>query len=280
MIIFKKSADLSEYLLQQQASGRTVGFVPTMGALHAGHTSLIALSKADGALTVCSVFVNPTQFNDKNDLEKYPVSTDADIELLLQAGCDVLFLPPVSEVYPGGEDNAATFDFGYLDTVLEGANRPGHFRGVGQVMARLLSIVAPQRLYMGQKDYQQCMIVRRLLQLTGNTAELIICPIVREPDGLAMSSRNRRLTEPQRVLAAILYQCLVSVQAQQENGSFARVHKECNDLMKAKGIEPEYVSLARAADLSLLTDYSPGTPTVALIAARVGSIRLIDNMLL
>jgi pantoate--beta-alanine ligase len=231
-------------------------------------------------LTVCSIFVNPTQFNDKNDLAKYPISTEADIEMLLQGGCDVLFLPDAAEVYPNGEKSAATYDFGYLDTILEGAKRPGHFKGVGQVVARLLAIVKPDKLYMGQKDYQQCMIVRKLLQLTGSNTEMVICPIVREPDGLAMSSRNRRLTDPQRALAGIIYQCLVSIQAKQGSDSFSLAKKECEDLMVAKGLAPEYISLAKANDLALLEEYTPGTTMVALIAARVGEVRLIDNILL
>lgn len=251
-----------------------------MGALHQGHVSLLSRAAADGMLTVCSVFVNPTQFNDKNDFAKYPTSTEADIEMLLQAGCDVLFLPDATEVYPDGETGAATYDFGYLDTVLEGAKRPGHFKGVGQVVARLLTIVQPDKLYMGQKDYQQCMVVSKLLQLTGSKTEMVLCPIVREQDGLAMSSRNRRLTDPQRAVAGIIYQCLVSIQAKQGTDSFSIAKKECEDLMMAKGLAPEYINLAKADDLTLLAEYTPGTIMVALIAARIGEVRLIDNILL
>ncbi|GAA4467527.1 pantoate--beta-alanine ligase [Nemorincola caseinilytica] len=280
MFIFKKVGDLDEYLQKRRADGDKIGFVPTMGALHEGHISLVARCKADGVLSVCSIFVNPTQFNDKNDLARYPVSTEADMELLLRAGCDVLFLPDVSEIYPGGEDKAPVYDFGYLDTILEGAQRPGHFKGVGQVVARLLQIVRPQKLYMGQKDYQQCMVVRRLLQIMGTDTELEICPIIREADGLAMSSRNRRLTEPQRTLAGIIYQCLVSIQAKQGTDNFALVRKECEELLRAKGLTPEYVSLADARDLRLLDNYEHNTLMVALIAARMGDIRLIDNILL
>lgn len=280
MFIFKKVRDLDEYLSARRAEGRKIGFAPTMGALHQGHVSLLARAASDGMLTVCSIFINPTQFNDKNDLAKYPVSTEDDIEMLLQGGCDVLFLPDATEVYPDGETGAATYDFGYLDTILEGAKRPGHFKGVGQVVARLLAIVQPDKLYMGQKDYQQCMVVSKLLQLTGSTTEMVICPIVREPDGLAMSSRNRRLTDPQRALAGIIYQCLVSIQAKQGSDSFSLAKKECEDLMVAKGLAPEYISLAKANDLALLEEYAPGTTMVALIAARVGEVRLIDNILL
>ena len=258
-----------------------MGFIPTMGALHAGHISLIQKAKQDNTLSVCSIFVNPTQFNDKRDLEKYPVSTEADIELLLKAGCDVLFLPSVDEIYPDGEANFKTYDFGYLDTILEGAQRPGHFRGVGQVVGRLLEIVMPDSLYIGQKDYQQCMVLKKLAPMMGlNDLKVIICPTTREADGLAMSSRNRRLTEPQRVVAAVIYQCLVSIQSKQHSCPFDIVRKECEDLLAAKGFATEYVALADARDLTLMNDYKADTLMVALIAAKIGEIRLIDNMLL
>ena len=281
MVIFKKNNDINKYISTQVANGRNIGFVPTMGALHAGHLSLIKKAKDDNTLAVCSIFVNPTQFNDKKDLEKYPISTEADIELLISAGCDVLYMPDVEDIYPGGAENTKTFDFGYLDTILEGAKRPGHFKGVGQVVARLLDIIKPAKLYLGQKDYQQCMVITKLTEMMGlNELEVVICPTMRESDGLAMSSRNRRLTEPQRVVAAIIYQCLVSIQSKQHIGNFAVVKKECEDLLLAKGFEPDYVALADARDLKLLDNYNTDTPMVALIAAKIGEIRLIDNMLL
>ena len=281
MVIFKKNNDINKYISTQVANGRNIGFVPTMGALHAGHLSLIKKAKDDNTLAVCSIFVNPTQFNDKKDLEKYPVSTEADIELLISAGCDVLYMPDVEDIYPGGADNTKTYDFGYLDTILEGAKRPGHFKGVGQVVARLLDIIKPAKLYLGQKDYQQCMVITKLTGMMGlQEMEVVICPTMRESDGLAMSSRNRRLTEPQRVVAAIIYQCLVSIQSKQHIGNFAVVKKECEDLLLAKGFEPDYVALADARNLKLMDNYQPDTPMVALIAAKIGEIRLIDNMLL
>jgi pantoate--beta-alanine ligase len=281
MIIFKKEKDIYEYISGEKKAANNIGFVPTMGALHQGHTSLIDICKRRGDLTVCSIFLNPTQFNDKKDFEKYPVSTDNDIELLIKAGCDILFLPTTEEMYPGGTDTVQTYDFGYLDHILEGAKRPGHFKGVGQIVGRLLKIVNPDRLYLGQKDYQQCMVIKKLKDMIGmEKLEVVICPTLREADGLAMSSRNRRLTDPQRTLSALLYQCLVSVQSKNENASFAIVRKECEDLLTAKGFEPEYVALADARDLTLLEDYTPNTPMVALIAAKIGEIRLIDNLLL
>lgn len=280
MVIFRKIQDIKAYISDQKAAGARIGFIPTMGALHAGHASLAAKARAAGNLSVCSIFVNPTQFNDKKDLEKYPVSTESDIEALLEAGCDVLFLPSVDEIYPDGTDAVKTYDFGYLDTILEGAKRPGHFKGVGQVVGRLLEIVQPDSLYMGQKDYQQCMVVRKLIELMDANIEMVICPTTREADGLAMSSRNRRLTEPQRALVGIIYQCLVSTQSKKDNTAFDIVRKECEDLLAAKGFTTEYVALANANDLSLLDNYNKDIPMVALIAARIGEIRLIDNLLL
>jgi pantoate--beta-alanine ligase len=280
MVILKKATDLKHYL-SQEVNSKTIGFIPTMGALHSGHLSLVQKAKNNGNLAICSIFLNPTQFNDKKDYEKYPVSTDNDIELLAKAGCDVLFLPSVSEVYPNGPDQAPTYDFGYLDTILEGQKRPGHFKGVGQVVARLLEIVQPQYLYLGQKDYQQCMVISRLAEILGShDLKIVICPTSREPDGLAMSSRNRRLTDPQRAIAGIIYQCLISIQAKQNDDRFAIVKKECEDLLREKGFETEYVALADARDLTLLNDYNNDIPMVALIAAKIGEIRLIDNMLL
>ncbi|HXS36876.1 MAG TPA: pantoate--beta-alanine ligase [Flavipsychrobacter sp.] len=282
MVIFKKIADLQKYLSTQTEQKNTIGFVPTMGALHNGHRSLVEKARADGNVVVCSIFVNPTQFNDKSDFEKYPVSIEKDIEILIEAGCDVLFLPSVNEIYPDGTEKVQTFDFGYLDTILEGEKRPGHFRGVGQVVGRLLDIVDPQYLYLGQKDYQQCMVIRRLIEIKGKQPQiqLVICPIIREADGLAMSSRNRRLTEPQRAIACTLYQCLVSIQSKQNSGSFDVARKECIDLLNEKGFVPDYVALADARDLTVLNNYDQNRPMIALVAARIGEIRLIDNLLL
>lgn len=282
MVIFKKENDLKSYLLKISEKGVGIGYVPTMGALHKGHMSLLDRGRQNGDFTVVSIFVNPTQFNDKKDFENYPVTIDEDKMMLIEAGCDVLFLPSVEEMYPNGTVNASEYDFGYLDTILEGAKRPGHFKGVGQVVARFLEIIQPDRLYLGQKDYQQCMVLKKLAtQVPGiEDVQVEICPIVREADGLAMSSRNRRLTEPQRALANLLYQCLVSIRTKVGQQQFSIVHKECMDILKEKGLEPEYVALADARDLKLLDEYDTERPMVALIAARIGQVRLIDNMLL
>lgn len=282
MIIFKNVADIQHYLLTIRGKGMAVNFVPTMGALHAGHTSLVAEARKNSGITVVSIFVNPTQFNNTQDFEKYPISVEQDVQMLIDAGCDVLFLPSVDEMYPQGADKMPVYDFKYLDTVLEGEKRPGHFKGVGQVVARLIDIVQPDALFMGQKDYQQCMVVKSLLAQLGKDKEvkLVVCPTRREADGLAMSSRNRRLSDGQRSLAGLLYQCLVSIKTKQSDSSFAIVQKECVELLADKKVNAEYVSLADADDLTVLENYDPARKMVALIAANVGDIRLIDNMLL
>lgn len=279
MVIFKQEKELKEYL---DKASKKIGFIPTMGALHRGHTSLIHRAKDDGLMTVCSIFVNPTQFNDPEDFKKYPVSLEADIELLVEANCDVLFLPDVATVYPNGTEVAAAYDFGELENILEGAHRPGHFRGVGQVVARLIELVEPDFLYLGQKDYQQCMIIGRLIELMGSENKVIlrVCATVREEDGLAMSSRNRRLSEAQRSLSAMIYQCLVSIETKAGIAPFELVQKECIELLEKKGFRPEYVALADAETLGALSDYDNSRQMVALIAAWIGKIRLIDNMVL
>ena len=286
MVVFKKVKDIAVFLAEKKASGAQIGFIPTMGALHQGHISLLNRAAADGVRSVCSIFLNPTQFNNPEDLKKYPVSTDKDIELLLNAGCEVLFLPDESEIYPYGYTGGTSYDFGYLETILEGAKRPGHFKGVGQVVGKLLEIVRPDKLYLGQKDFQQCCIIANLVaQMAAaghdfaKSLDIVRCPTVREADGLAMSSRNRRLTEPSRVLATTIYQCLISIQTKQFTDKFGKVKKECEDLLVSKGFDVEYVALADT-NLKLMEDYADNVPMVALIAAAIGNIRLIDNMLL
>ncbi len=278
MVIFKKVIDIQSFISDLKARGEVISFIPTMGALHKGHIFLVENARKAGGITVASIFVNPTQFNDKEDFKHYPISVEADIDMLTEAGCDILFLPDVSEVYPNGTENMPTYDFGYLETILEGAHRPGHFKGVGQVVARLLDIVKPDRLYMGQKDYQQCMVIKDLLRQTNSSTQMVVSPTVREDDGLAMSSRNRRLNELQREVAGVIYQCLVSIVAK-KGSDFTVVKKECEDILKAKGFDPEYIELADADTLHLNNSYTNGRQ-VALIAAKLGSIRLIDNMLI
>ena len=204
----------------QRKQGKKYGFVPTMGALHAGHISLINDSKKASDLTVCSIFVNPTQFNDPKDFEKYPITIEKDIAMLEAAGCDILFLPEVAEMYPGGTSTSIHYELGYLETILEGHYRPGHFQGVCMIVHRLLDIVKPDNLYIGQKDYQQSMVIKKLIELTGmkELVDLNISPTLREAGGLAMSSRNMRLTEQERVKATAIYKTLHLIKEQLKTG--------------------------------------------------------------
>lgn len=282
MIIFKNEADIRNFLNEKRNEGKSIGFIPTMGALHEGHLSLVQSAQLANDFTVVSIFVNPTQFNDIKDFELYPITESEDIAKLLNINCDVLFLPSVAEVYPNGLEQIESIDFSPVDTILEGAFRPGHFKGVGQVVKRLLQIVCPQNLYLGQKDFQQCVIINQLLKITPELTniDLHICKTQREADGLAMSSRNVRLTQSQRVVAASIYQCLVSIQSKINISPFSVVQKECLDLLKHKGFEPEYVSLALADNLSLIDEYDSSKKMVALIAAKIGNVRLIDNLIL
>jgi pantoate--beta-alanine ligase len=279
MILFKRAGDLNRWLDQQRNSGKSIGFVPTLGALHAGHISLIAISKKSAGVTVCSIFVNPTQFNDPRDFQKYPVTLEKDIALLEQSGTDVLFLPEVDEIYPHGTSGLEHYDLGRIETLLEGQYRPGHFQGVCQVMRRLLDVVRPDDLFMGQKDYQQCMVVQRLLDLRGMPARLHRCPILREPDGLAMSSRNMRLTPEQRQKATAIYKALQSILTGWQMGhpSKTGLISTATKILEQADFRVDYIEIA---DSKTLEPKGGGPGAVALIAAFMGEVRLIDNMLL
>jgi len=287
MLLLKRSSDLVQWLNEQRSEKRSIGFVPTMGALHAGHISLIDISKGATDTTVCSIFVNPTQFNDPKDFQKYPITIENDIFLLEQAGVDVLYLPEVPDIYPNGTKDLEIYDLGSLESLLEGAFRPGHFQGVCQVMRRLLEAVLPDQLFMGQKDYQQCMVVHRLLEIIGLPTRLVPCPIIREKDGLAMSSRNMRLSEDQRRTAVTIYQTLMGIKEGWQKGEkTVSLIQSATTLLERNGFRVDYVSIANPLTLEPV----PGTisapsgqarpSAVALVAAFLGEIRLIDNMTL
>jgi len=280
MILFKKAADITAYLLQQKKQGISIGFVPTMGALHRGHLSLLNASRSNNALTVCSIFVNPTQFNDIKDFNNYPNTIESDIELLEKAGCDVLFLPSVSEMYPNGTENPMHYELGYLETVLEGKYRPGHFQGVCLVVHRLLTIIPADELYIGQKDYQQCMVIKKLVDLKNISCRINICPTLREPDGLAMSSRNMRLSAEGRKQALKISETLSFIKKNIKAGNLEPLKQQAIKDLTNAGFKVDYVEIANAADLSILNDWDGDTNTVALAAAFIGDVRLIDNMLL
>ena len=280
MLIFKRVDDFKKYLYAQASQGQQIGFVPTMGALHAGHLSLLQTSKKQCDLTVCSIFVNPTQFNDPGDLEKYPRTIGADIELLTSAGVDVLFLPPVSEIYPEGLDTRLEIDFGELATVMEGAFRPGHFDGMAQVVWRLLSIVEPQKLFMGQKDFQQQTIVAEMLRQFNTAIELIRCPIVREDDGLALSSRNVRLSPEQRAKATALSKTLESAKEKMTSESPPEICKWAMEVLALPGFKPEYFEIVDGMSLQPIKHFADSDFVVACTAVWVGNVRLIDNKIL
>ena len=275
MYIFKRIKELQHYLKSCNAS---IGFVPTMGALHEGHISLIRNSKHENEITVCSIFVNPTQFNDKKDYEKYPITIDEDIKLLIAAQTDVLFLPEVDEMYPNGVEHIKQYEIGYLDTILDGAFRPGHFNGVCNIVHRLLEAVQPHNLYMGEKDFQQCLVVAQLIAQTRIQVNLITCPTLREEDGLAMSSRNRRLSDVGRQKAKAIYAVLTSIRTQQQELSFEVLQEQGHKYLQQQGFETEYILLANATNLHLLENFTPENDMVVLIAAKLEGVRLIDNM--
>lgn len=284
MILFKKADDLVKWLDTQRQNEKTIGFVPTMGALHTGHISLVNESKKENAITLCSIFINPTQFNDPADFEKYPVTIETDIEMLENAGCDVLFLPGVNEIYPQGiTADTEQYDLGHLEAVLEGKYRPGHFQGVCLVVERLLNIANPDVLYLGQKDYQQCMVINRLLHLMGKeeSVTIKICPTLREKNGLAMSSRNMRLSEAERANARIIYESLVQLTKELIPGRELFILKEMVEKKLAHaGFQTDYVEVADAATLSSVSTWDGKQKLVALIAAFLNGVRLIDNMII
>jgi pantoate--beta-alanine ligase len=280
MILFKDPDCLSRYIDTLRIQHTIIGFVPTMGALHPGHISLLEQSKKQTDITVCSIFVNPTQFNDRKDYEKYPIQIEDDIYKIETAGTDILFLPSVTGLYPHGTDNLEKYELGYLETVLEGKFRPGHFQGVCRVMKRLLSIIRPHKLFMGQKDYQQALVVEQLLQTIGAETELIICPTVREANGLAMSSRNMRLTEVERDKAGNIYRVLQYVKKNLSPGELNTLKREAASLLSQDDFVADYVEIADAHNLNLVDYWDGRQELVALIAVFLKEIRLIDNMLL
>jgi len=282
MILFKKATELSNHLDEQRKKGIKTGFVPTMGALHEGHISLLKQARKVSELIICSIFVNPTQFNDPADYKKYPVTIEKDIYMLESAGCDILFLPDVPEMYPHGTDENIHYDLGFIETILEGKYRPGHFQGVSRVVHRLLEIVNPEDIFIGQKDYQQCMVIKKLLELTGmdKTTRIHISPTLREKDGLAMSSRNTRLDDAARQLAPAIYQSLLQLKKNLRPGNTHNLTGNATTFLTQKGFKVDYIAIADAGNLSPVDQWDGKQKLVALTAAFLGDVRLIDNILL
>jgi pantoate--beta-alanine ligase len=279
MIIFKTADALQSFLFKQPAYPAKTGFVPTMGALHAGHITLLKKSVGEQDLTVASIFVNPTQFNDPADFKNYPVTIETDILQLEKAGCDILFLPTVDEIYPGGNFEKRHYELGSLETLLEGHFRPGHFQGVCQVMDRLLTIIRPGHLYMGSKDYQQCMVIKKLIGLLHLAIEFHMVQTIREPDGLALSSRNLRLNADERKTAVSIFKQFDFIK--HHAGSLPLqelIEKTSSNLLASGFLKVDYVSIADPASLKPLEIVEKGEPFLVLIAAFLGKVRLIDNM--
>lgn len=280
MYLFKRTDELQTYLDSVRSGNRSFGFVPTMGALHEGHLALVRRAKMENQVTISSIFVNPTQFDEAADLEKYPRTPAKDVEMLYRVGNEVLFMPEVKEIYPEGEKMDATFDFGGLDHTMEGRFRPGHFQGVAEVVSRLLRIVRPHRLYLGQKDFQQYVIVREMVRQLKLEVEVVRCPIVREKNGLAMSSRNVRLTPAERERAGLLYRTLQEARALSVDHSPGEVKTRALQTLRQPGIEPEYFEIVDARTLQPVSRFDQAETVVACTAVRVGDVRLIDNLLL
>ncbi len=278
MLIFKKVADLQSWIAAEHAAGRSIGFAPTMGALHDGHMELVRLSRRDGHRSVASIFVNPTQFNDPKDLEKYPRTPEKDIALLHDTGCNAIFMPSVEEVYPEGEKVTIDLDFRQLDEVMEGVFRPGHFIGMATVVHRLLDIVRPQSLYMGQKDFQQLTIVRDMIRQLQMPIDLVMCPTVREPDGLAMSSRNTRLSPDMRAVAPVIYQTLTWAGTEMQRRPASAIQTEAMERLRQAGLRPEYVDIVDGISLLPVEHWDDSDFIVACTAAFAGEVRLIDNV--
>ena len=271
--------DLQAELTALRAQGKKVGLVPTMGALHAGHASLVKRSVSENGVTVVSVFVNPTQFNDKNDLEKYPRTLDADCRLLEECGADFAFAPSVSEMYP--EPDTRVFDLGEVANVMEGPMRPGHFNGVAQVVSKLFSMVNPDKAYFGEKDFQQIAVIRKMVKLCGFNIEIVDCPIKREDDGLALSSRNVRLTENDRKIAPLIYKTLVESVTFAKSHSVAETQKFVTDTLNAiDGFEVEYYEIVDPVTMQPIEKWKDsvnGAPH-GCITVYCGDVRLIDNI--
>ena len=278
MLHFQQIDELKVALQVARKAHKTIGFVPTMGALHEGHLELIKKAISENDICVCSIFVNPIQFNNPSDLKKYPRDLEKDYKLLESVGCQMVFVPSSDEMYP--EPDLTQFNFGHLDKVLEGKFRPGHFNGVAIVVKKLFQIVEPDRAYFGEKDFQQLAIINKLVEIENLGLKIIPCPIIREKDGLAMSSRNVRLTAEERLLAPRIYKSLLSIKQNFKSEHSAIIIKNSiKELNEIDGMKVEYLEIVNAKTLQPIskTEENKGGIT-ALIATFLGKVRLIDNI--
>ncbi len=279
MKVLRTVGELQEAMKLHRDAGKTIGLVPTMGALHAGHISLMNRARGDNDIVVASVFVNPTQFNNPTDLETYPRTEEADCRVLESAGVDYAFIPSVEEIYP--EPDTRVFDLGEVAEVMEGAMRPGHFNGVAQIVSKLFAWVNPTRAYFGEKDFQQIAVIRRMAKLEGFNFEIVACPIVREADGLALSSRNVRLTPEQRAIAPAIHAVLSDSIAMAAAGkSVEEVKKSVISQIDAKPqMTTEYYEIVNPLTMQPAESWmTPDGPAVGCITVYCGDVRLIDNI--
>ncbi len=278
MKIIRTVKELMEAVSALKSEGKSVGLVPTMGALHDGHISLVERARTGNDAVVVSVFVNPTQFNNPDDLRTYPRTEDADCHRLEKAGVDIAFIPSVEEMYP--EPDTRVFDLGPVAAVMEGAMRPGHFNGVAQVVSRLFAMVNPDRAYFGEKDFQQIAVIRRMVELEKFPIEIVACPIKRESDGLALSSRNVRLSAHQREVAPNIHRVMEESLAYKTSGaSLKDVKRRVIDEINAyPEMEVEYYEIVNAADMQPVAEWSDCDEAVGCITVYLGDVRLIDNI--
>ncbi|HOP03134.1 MAG TPA: pantoate--beta-alanine ligase [Tenuifilaceae bacterium] len=269
---------LKQTIGKEREQGKQVGFVPTMGALHKGHVTLVEQAVGSTDFVVVSIFVNPTQFNNPNDLKTYPRTLEHDLEKLEEAGASLVFVPSVEEIYP--EPDTRVFDFGNLDKVMEGQHRPGHFNGVAQVVSKLFGMVNPHKAFFGQKDFQQLAIIRRMVEMLNLNIEIVSCPTVRESDGLAMSSRNMLLNPMQRASAPIISKTLTQARNFKQQLSVKEMIEWVNnEINKNPELNVEYFEIADAKTLQPVNSWNDSTQLVGCIAVQVGQVRLIDNIL-
>jgi len=279
MNVFSGIHAIHDSLSKERKSGKSVGFVPTMGALHEGHVSLIQRSIGENDLTVCSIFVNPIQFNNKKDLDNYPRTLDNDLKMLEKTGCDVVFIPSNEEIYPNGETGSIDIDFGYLDKILEGKFRPGHFTGVAIVVKKLFEIVEPNKAYFGKKDYQQFLVISEMVKKCNLAVEIVPCIIVRDPDGLAMSSRNMRLTIGDRIIAPLIYETLSGVKEKAGTITVKKLKEwAVKKIIKNPAFVVEYIEIADKNTLLPLENWKTKEKAIVLAAVILNDIRLIDNI--
>ncbi|MCC8115442.1 MAG: pantoate--beta-alanine ligase [Bacteroidales bacterium] len=277
MEIIRTIDGLREALDQKRAQGKTIGLVPTMGALHAGHISLMERARKENDVVVASVFVNPTQFNNQQDLLTYPRTEKADCEKLAAAGVDHAFVPSVEEIYP--EPDTRQFDLGPVAEVMEGAMRPGHFNGVAQIVSKLFDMVRPTRAYFGEKDFQQIAVIRRMAELEGFDLEIVACPIKREADGLAMSSRNVRLTPEQREIAPAIHKTLASsVEWAKDHTVEDTIKYVVDEVNSFPHMQVEYYQIVDGRSMQPITDWAETDYPVGCIIVYCGDVRLIDNI--